>query len=150
MAILGRPTKYKPEYAEQYYKLALLGLTDKKISEYFEVNESTIYEWKQEYPNFSKAGKNAKELADSAIVESLYKRACGYNVTLTKKEDGTNGSKVVEEEKHIPADPVSMIFWLKNRHPELWRNAPEPQGEDMKDRQSFNLTLRIEDASSPE
>ena len=29
----GRPTKYKEEYAEQAYKLCLLGATDKELSE---------------------------------------------------------------------------------------------------------------------
>ena len=42
----GRPTKYKPEYAEQVYKLALEGFTDKKIAEFFKVDERTINNWK--------------------------------------------------------------------------------------------------------
>ncbi|SDY78195.1 hypothetical protein [Nitrosomonas sp. Nm33] len=38
----GRPTSYRPEYAEQAYKLCLLGATDKQLAEFFNVVESTI------------------------------------------------------------------------------------------------------------
>ena len=38
----GRPSKYRPEYAEQAGKLALLGLTDKQLGDFFGVDERTI------------------------------------------------------------------------------------------------------------
>lgn len=49
----GRPTDYKPEYAEQAAKLAALGATDIEVAGFFEVNTATINEWRADYPAFA-------------------------------------------------------------------------------------------------
>ncbi|MDR1182443.1 MAG: helix-turn-helix domain-containing protein [Bacteroidales bacterium] len=92
----GRPTKYKPEYSEQAFKLCLLGLIDREIAKYFEVSESTFNGWKLEYPEFSESLKKGKVQADANVAASLYKQAMDGNVT-------------------------AQIFILKNRHGRLWR-----------------------------
>ncbi|WP_300485812.1 hypothetical protein [Methylobacter sp.] len=43
----GRPTAYKPEYAEQAYNYSLLGATDKQLAEFFRVSVRTINAWKK-------------------------------------------------------------------------------------------------------
>lgn len=48
----GRPSVYDPSMAEQARKLALLGLTDAEIAEFFGVTEQTINNWKDEHPAF--------------------------------------------------------------------------------------------------
>lgn len=40
----GRPSKYRPELCEQGEKLCRLGATDKDLADFFEVNETTIYQ----------------------------------------------------------------------------------------------------------
>ena len=50
---IGRPTKYKHEYAEQTYKLCLLGATDEEIANFFDVNVATINRWKMISLNFA-------------------------------------------------------------------------------------------------
>lgn len=117
----GRPTKYKEEYCEQARKLCLLGFTDMQLAEFFEVTVSTIYKWKLDFPEFSDAIKSGKVIADAEITESLYKRAFGYNTKVTKEEVSDGGKKTIEE-KHIPGDTTAMIFWLKNRQPQMWRD----------------------------
>ncbi|MBL3206262.1 terminase, partial [Klebsiella pneumoniae] len=42
---MGRPSKYKPEFAEQAKKLAVLGATDAQMADFFEVSVSTINLW---------------------------------------------------------------------------------------------------------
>lgn len=37
----GRPTRYKAEYAQQAYKLCLLGATDKELADFFHVSGQT-------------------------------------------------------------------------------------------------------------
>lgn len=118
MASNGRPTKYKPEYDEQAYKLCLLGHTDVEMAEFFEVTTSTIYQWKIDYPSFSEAIKNGKDIADIEVVQSLRKRALGMKLKKQVIKDGT----VIELEDEIAPDPTSMIFWLKNRQPKAWRD----------------------------
>lgn len=51
----GRPTDYRPEYAEHARKLCLLGATDKDLADWFEVVESTVNLWKLAHPEFSAA-----------------------------------------------------------------------------------------------
>lgn len=121
----GRPTSYKPEMAEQAYKLSLLGHTDEQLAKFFEVHVSSIYEWKNVHPDFSEAIKNGKEVADAEIVMTLRKRAMGYEVTEEKMEESEHGLKKTVAGKHIPPDTTAMIFWLKNRQPKQWRDKQE-------------------------
>lgn len=118
----GRPTKYKSEYAAQAEKLCLLGATDKDIADFFEVSESTLNNWKDEYPEFLESIKKGKMLADANVAERLYKRALGYEAPDVDIRVIEN--KIVETPliKHYPPDPTSAIFWLKNRQPEKWRD----------------------------
>ena len=74
----GRPTKYKEEYNEHAYKLCLLGYIDEDLAKFFEVDVSTINNWKIEYPKFFESIKSGKEVADANVAESLYKRANGF------------------------------------------------------------------------
>lgn len=121
---MARPTDYRQEYAEQARKLCLLGFTDKQLAVFFGVNESTINRWKQKYPEFCKSIKSGKVIADAQVVESLFKRATGIEVTEVEvRDDGKKKVKRVTK-KHIPPDPTAQIFWLKNRQPELWRDKP--------------------------
>lgn len=121
---MARPTDYRQEYAEQARKLCLLGFTDKQLAVFFGVNESTINRWKDKYPEFCKSIKSGKVVADAQVVESLFKRATGIEVTEVEvRDDGKKKVKRVTK-KHIPPDPTAQIFWLKNRQPELWRDKP--------------------------
>ena len=128
-AMAGRPTKYKPEYDQQAYKLCLLGHTDAELAVFFEVNEDTIHEWKKVHISFSESIKSGKEIADADVTMSLYKRAMGCSTPDVdiKVIDG----KVVETPliKHYPPDPTSMIFWLKNRQKDKWRDKQTTEHE---------------------
>lgn len=129
MADLGRPTKYKEEYNDQAYKLCLLGHTDEELAQFFEVATSTIYEWKNEHPEFSESIKKGKEIADGNVVASLYNRAIGYQAPDLdiKMYEG----EIIETPyiKHYPPDATSAIFWLKNRQPKKWRDKQVTEHE---------------------
>ena len=121
----GRPSKYKEEYAEQARKLCLLGATDAKLADFFEVDEATINRWKHDFPEFCKSLKAGKMQADAEIAESLFNRARGYvapDLDIKMYE-----GQIIETPymKHYPPDATSMIFWLKNRQPDLWREKRE-------------------------
>lgn len=127
MAEVGRPTKYKEEYAEQAYKLCLLGHTDAELAIYFDVSEQTINAWKHEHPPFLESIKKGKEVADVEVVMALRKRALGMKLRKQIIKDG----EIHELEDEIAPDPTSMIFWLKNRQPKKWRDKQitEHEGE---------------------
>ena len=121
----GGPTKYKPEYDKQAYKLCLLGATDKTLADFFEVKEQTINNWKKNYPSFFESLKEGKEFADANVAEKLYQRALGYehdDVHITNYQGEITLTPI---KKHYPPDATSGIFWLKNRQPDKWRDKQE-------------------------
>jgi hypothetical protein len=121
----GRSTKYKKEYDKLGYKLALLGATDKQIADAFEVTEQTVNNWKTAFPTFFESLKKGKEQADAEVADSLYHSAKGYEHKAVKFFYDSKLGKVVSKTytEHYPPHPTSMIFWLKNRQPENWRDV---------------------------
>lgn len=135
---MARPTKYKAEYAEQARKLCLLGATDAELAAFFEVSERTLNDWKKRHKEFLQSLKAGKRIADAEVADKLHQRATGYRWTeqqaiKVKKDQYQEEVEIVEVEKEVPPDPTSMIFWLKNRDPERWRDKPanESGPEDM-------------------
>jgi len=134
MAKRGRTTKYREEYAEQAYKLCLLGATDKDMADFFRVSESTLNLWKKEYEEFSESIKRGKITADATVAEKLYHRAIGYVHPETKIV--TYEGEITDQidiEKHYAPDPTAAIFWLKNRQPEKWRDKQEIETNNKND-----------------
>lgn len=126
----GRPSKFRPEFIEQSRKLAMLGLTDAEMAQVFDVSEQTLNAWKKEKPGFLESLKSGKVIADAEVTASLFHRATGYE----HPEDDirvVNGEIVITPTiKHYPPDPTSMIFWLKNRQPDKWREKREDKGAE--------------------
>lgn len=122
----GRPSRYQAEFAEQAYKLCLLGATDKKMADFFGVSEQTLNTWKKRHKEFLESLKKGKEIADSEIASSLFHRAKGYEheeVKVFQSEGGIIQSDPIT--KHYPPDTTAAIFWLKNRQPNIWRDRKE-------------------------
>ena len=126
-AAVGRPSKYKPDYAEQAIKLCMLGMTDAEMASFFEVSESTLNLWKEVHPEFSESIKKGKAAADADVASRLYHRAMGYD----HPEDDirvVSGEIVITPTiKHYPPDTTAGIFWLKNRQRDKWRDKVETE-----------------------
>lgn len=138
MPEVGRPTDYTPDHTKKAKKLAILGLSNKAIADVFEVAESTIYEWKKNFPEFSKALTDGKIEADARVASKLYKRAVGYRIRETTYErigpldsirndaDGINTSQELYRKrvvvKHIIPDVGAQTLWLRTRQPDTWRD----------------------------
>lgn len=125
----GRPTAYKSEYAQQAYRLCLLGATDAELAEFFGVVESTIGLWKLKQPEFSESLKRGKVEADAVVAESLFKRAIGYSHP--DVHIAVNQGEVIQTEivKHYPPDTKAAFIWLKNRKATAWRDKVEVESE---------------------
>lgn len=130
---MARPSKYRPEFAEQACKLCKLGLTDKEIAKFFEVSESTLNKWKLEHREFSESLKGGKTLADAEVASKLFHRATGYEHPEDDIRSVGGVIVITPTIKHYPPDTTAAIFWLKNRRPDLWRDKVEPEdrGVDM-------------------
>lgn len=118
----GRPTKLSDERIEQAGILCRKGFTNLELAEFFKVDEKTIYNWQDKNPSFFQALKENKDLHDNEVEASLAKSAKGFMRTV-EKIDRFGGVIAVQEE--VPPNPTSLIFWLKNRRPEKWRDKQE-------------------------
>lgn len=123
----GRPSLYKPEYAEQARKIMLLGATDAELADVLGVSEGTINSWKHEHQEFFESLKKGKMVADANVADRLYQRAMGYEHKAVKivADAKTKEDHVVEYTERYAPDTTAAIFWLKNRRPKEWRDKQE-------------------------
>jgi len=109
---------YKPEYADLAYKYALLGATNERMAQFFDVALRTFMYWQAHYPEFKDAIRRGREMADAEIAHSLYQRAKGYRYTeeyYSRKQEAT-----VTVTKELPADPNAAAMWLRKRQRDTW------------------------------
>ena len=93
---LKRSVRHEDVNLEQVEVIASLGLTDEEIAVILGISRRTLNYWKKA-PPFLHSLKRGKLKADFQITKSLY-------------------------EKAKAGDTTAMIFWLKNRRPDLWRD----------------------------
>lgn len=86
----GRPSKYKPEFAELAMNYCLLGATDDDIAAFLHIGVRTLQDWKKAYPEFAEALNHGKQQADAKMVGAAFRNGLAGNATI-------------------------QIFWLKNR-----------------------------------
>lgn len=118
----GRPSKKESIPEEQLKALYQSGWTDKQVVDFFNIDESTLTRWKQTDEKFYTSIKDWKAEADGKIELSLRDRALGYSHPETKAQWVGDRWEYAELTKHYPPDPTSMVFWLKNRHPDKWKD----------------------------
>ena len=100
--------KGKYEYWKSHDGLLLIegwardGLTDEQIAHNMGINVRTLYKWKEEHEQIGQALKKTKEVVDREVENALYKKA-------------------------LSGDTTALIFWLKNRRPNDWRDRKETQ-----------------------
>ena len=139
---VGRPSKYDPKrMLPVVTAMARLAATDVEIAQALQVPLGTVEFWARQHPEFLRALKPPKKVANERVVRSLFKRAIGYSydsedVFLVDHDEELPGVtpdapkiKVhtkkalrVPVVKHVPPDTTAAIFWLKNREREQWRD----------------------------
>ena len=124
-APVGRPSLYKPEYAELAYKFCLLGAGNDKLASLFGVAGSTIDKWIAEIPEFSGKVMEGREVADAEIAYSLFHRAKGYSHPDVDVKVIQNQVVLTDLVKHYPPDTGAATLWLKNRQGDKWRDKVE-------------------------
>jgi hypothetical protein len=124
---VGRPSLYRPEYAEKAKELCNNGATDAELADYFEVSITAIKSWKSVHPAFHTALKAGKDIADDRVERSLYEKATGYTFDAVKifMPAGAQDPVYAQYREHVPPDTTAMIFWLKNRRKAEWRDKQD-------------------------
>jgi len=123
----GRPSAYKPEFAEIARRACQIGFTDQELAELLCVSVRTLYNWKNDHEEFLHALKAGKEVADDRVERSLYERAVGYRVEAVKifMPAGAKTPVYAQYVEHHAPDTTAAIFWMKNRRPDEWRDRRE-------------------------
>jgi hypothetical protein len=117
----GRKPLINKQIEDIAYRLFAQGKTEEQVADILGVAVSTLDKWKQRYPQFLQALKEAKETPDDIVEASLFQRATGYTHTEEKIFCSFGQVIRVKVQKHYPPDVTAQIFWLKNRRPEKWR-----------------------------
>jgi hypothetical protein len=149
----GRPSSYRPEYAQIAERLTLLdaNLTDVKIAEFFRVSMATLSKWKVDHIEFSEAIARAKLPADGMVANALFRRAIGYDYTeesavKVKDKNGLDTVKIVTLRKHLAPDFNSVSLWLRNRQSSIWKAIPEEsKDEDESAKTITGITVTVRD-----
>jgi hypothetical protein len=119
----GRPSKYKPEFAETAQKLcAKCGFTDMQLAEWLQVNIDTIDQWKLKHPEFGEAVKVGKAETDDLVERSVVAHIAGYYVKVDEMDRFGN---VKQLHKWIPGNPHVGMKWLAARRPEQYKERKE-------------------------
>jgi hypothetical protein len=95
---MARPSNYSPVILPVVRACATFGATREEIANYLGVSIRCFYSWQLEHEELKQALKRGAEASDERMEDSLYRSGLAGNVT-------------------------AMIFWLKNRQPDRWRDV---------------------------
>lgn len=116
----GRPTAYKPEYAEMVKQWCIDGATDPEIADLLKVDVRTIYRWKLQHPLFCQAIQAGKDFADDRVERAFYQRAVGYSFEAEKVFCFQGAIVRAKTTEQIHPDPSAAMKWLASRRKDRW------------------------------
>ena len=140
MTGFGRPTLYKPEYAERARELCARGAINPHLAAHFGVARSTVGEWIAKHPEFAEAVQQGRDAADAVVIESLFTRATGYDRKVERAFLYRGDPRTVTYTLHVPAETRACMFWLRNRRPEDWMESVE-RARDEEDDEAWQAEL---------
>lgn len=124
---------------------ARAGYNDEEIADRIGISRSTLAAWKKKYESVSEALYAGKDFSNALVEHSLFQKTQGYEVTVKKpvklkktyydetgrKEREEEVIEYAEETKYIEPDIKAIMFWLKNRKPDEWKEKVlEKDGEN--------------------
>ena len=110
------------------------GLTDEQIYKNLGIGKTTFYKLVKEHSELSEHLKKGKEIIDYEEEKTLLEKALGGKKTLKKQKVLKDGKKIeYTEDIYVTPDITAIIFWLKNRKPEKWRDKVEVENKENKE-----------------
>jgi len=101
---MARPSKYDPAHCDVAEATLAQGYSEAVLAGELDVCLDTITEWKNVHPEFSASIKRGRAKGAKVWEDRLTK--------LTEKNEG---------------NATGVIFGLKNRHPETWKDKTETE-----------------------
>jgi len=121
----GRKKIFKPDYnAIAYNACSRNGARISDLAQIFGVHIDTIYKWMRAYPAFREAIVRGRDEYDTEKIERrLVDLALGYEYEDTIAEKDSQGrTRLRKISRQMPPNVTAMIFYLKNRSPERWKD----------------------------
>lgn len=118
-------TRYRVEYAGLIALAVQMGATQPEICSQLGITRQQLWRWERKYRSLADALKVAREdetVRDRRAVDTLYSMAMGYSLMDTDFRVVDGQVYITEYIKHIPPNVTALIFWLKNRIPDKWRD----------------------------
>lgn len=113
----------KQQSLDKITEWAANGLSVQQMANNISITRTTLYDWMNKNTNISNAIKKGREQSDEEVENALFKRATGYSYReITEEDKGGNMQVTKIITKHMPAEVGAMVFWLKNRKPNEWRD----------------------------
>ena len=105
---------------------ASLGLSYQEIADNMGIDRTTLWDWRKKSINISNSIKKGREVADETVENALYKKTQGYYYE-EKTYELKNGKMVMtrKQKKYQHPDLGSIVFWLKNRMKDDWKERQE-------------------------
>lgn len=108
------------------------GVTLNELAVKMGMDRSYLTKLRHRYPALEEAISTEREIVDHEIENAMFKSATGYMVTEKRTtvivdSDGKKSQKIETYDKHVPANSVAQIFWLKNRKPKYWKDKQETE-----------------------
>lgn len=123
----GRPTDYKPEYADMAAKLLSRGALNIEIADFFGISIVTLWNWRNRYAEFFKALTIVTEEQCDRTERSLFERANGYTYEAVKIVVNSTTGKVTKVKylEHVPPDVGAARLLLTNRRGDKWKDRTQ-------------------------
>lgn len=123
-------THVKP-YLDRIQLWVAKGATQKEVAEKLGISQDRLIKYKKDHVEFAESIDAPKGYVDDLVEASLFKRCQGYDYEeVTRWQTIGPGGQIIWLEKrtmkHLPPDPSSVQFWLRNRRPKEW-NKPIAQ-----------------------
>lgn len=111
------------------------GLDDKQLAAKMGISPSTLYAWQKEHPEISEAATRGRAGAREQILNSLYKKATGFSITVktpmrrrvSRDEDVI---EIVEKEEYFPPDDRAARLWLNAHERQILRDGEDAVGAE--------------------
>ena len=128
----GRPSVYRPEYAEIARDCCAAGATNETLAERFTVSRRTVDRWIEGIPDFRDAVSDGRGIANGKVVSALFARAIGLEHKMVKVSCHNGQPVTATYTVEVLPDVRACMFWLRNRLPEQWReNRPLANDTDL-------------------
>lgn len=132
--------EHRLEMLSEARDLGLRAATDFEAAQWFGVTVSTLNLWKTRDPAFAEALQLGKDIADGRVEATLYHKATGYSYQSEEIKVINDVVVRVPVIKHVPPSDTAIIFWLKNRQRQRWRDV-----QDHKVEGSVDVNVKQED-----